>query len=115
MEGSVAKVTDKDLCLVCHACEVVCPEDAIEVVEEILDGRDLLPRPTDGASTVKLGRLGSVQHKATLPFGRVTAALPAGYTRGSSQTRIDFKYKKVTTSYQPLPPPNSSPPQDEPS
>jgi len=37
VEGSVAKVTDKDLCLVCHACEVVCPEGAIEVVEEILD------------------------------------------------------------------------------
>lgn len=36
VEGSVAKVTDKDLCLVCHACEVVCPEGAIEVVEEVL-------------------------------------------------------------------------------
>ena len=63
---------------------------------------------------MKLGRLGSVQHKATLPVGRGHGTAPAaGYTHGSSQTRIDFKYKKVTTSYQPLPPPLIHPrPQD---
>ena len=115
MEGSVAKVTDKDLCLVCHACEVVCPEGAIEVVEEILDGRDLLP-----ALRTELPReAGEVGECAAQSYAPRRAGspqpLPAGYTHGSSQTRIDFKYKKVTTSYQPLPPPNSSPPQDEPS
>ena len=78
-----------------------------KALQELLEDCDLLPCSRKRASTGSLGRLGSVQHKATLPAGRVTTPLTAGCTHGLAQTYIKLsEYKKLTTSNLP----NSSPP-----